>query len=68
MTDIALQRRFTRKREDIENRCIYGLEYFCDGTPNKSENENDKPRNICPIYNNCGIRKHSIFEENNNED
>lgn len=62
------QSRFSHKREDIEERCIYGFDHFCDGTPNISVNPHGTHKRACPMSKCCEIKKHSIFEEiNNNE-
>lgn len=66
MTDSTIQTYFTQKRQQLETDCLYGLTHFCDGTTNMSAEgiENGvKPKDICPRYFNCDIRKHSIYEE-----
>ena len=56
------QNDFSFRKQQIKQHCEYGLEYFCDGTPNFSEVRRDavkKPpckyfRNHCPVQNSIG--------------
>ena len=66
MSPRTIGNRFQIKQTDIRLLCIYGYEHFCDGTPNKSVNENGIPKEPCPMYKDCEIRKKSIFEEKDN--
>lgn len=54
---------FEKKREYLAKECRYGLENFCDGSPNFSmlENQYIKPKKPCPIYSTCALRKISIY-------
>lgn len=53
---------FINKKKDIEDGCLYGMEYFCDGTPNKSVFDTDIRKPICPIYQDCAIKSKKVFE------
>lgn len=49
------------KRTQLENLCLYGIDHFCDGSPNRSEDVSDYlPR--CPDYAYCMIRKKHVFK------
>ena len=63
-----LQARISIKRMALERECVYGLEHFCDGTPNKSVNAYAKPKPPCEKYHCCKFRKHSVFNEEDNDD
>lgn len=62
MTDETMQSRFVEKKKMLEKKCLYGLRYFCDGTPNKSIINTDKPKPVCPKYYYCEIKKNKIFK------
>lgn len=54
---------FIYKRKKLMEQCYYGLEFFCDGTPNKSvDNHNTTPRPPCPNRLDCEICKEKIFK------
>lgn len=44
------------KKAFMRKYCPYGLEYFCDGTPNKSVNEKNTERKPCPKRYDCRIK------------
>ena len=58
-----LSSRIEEKQKEIKLLCIYGDSHFCDGRPNKSVDDRGTYKKPCPMYNNCSIRHHSIFEE-----
>lgn len=49
------------KRTQLENLCLYGIDHFCDGAPNRSVDVSDylPP---CPDYKYCTIRQRHIFK------
>ena len=64
MKDKTIQHRLLGKYAKLERDCQYGLTHFCDGTPNKSVDEQAQPKPICPKYHCCEIRRHSVFAKN----
>jgi hypothetical protein len=62
MSERTVQNRVSNKLERIERECIYGLEYFCDGKPNKSVLETDVLKPPCPNFAKCKIRRVQIFK------
>ena len=62
MTERTKQNHFTNKLHFLESNCIYGLEHFCDGTPNKSVDENTIPKPPCPNFTKCEIRRVKVFK------
>ena len=68
MEDKTIESRFTAKRAVLERECPYGLKYFCDGTPNKSEIDTDKQKKPCAKYRSCTIRKVKIFKTLGSDD
>ena len=66
MSDKTVQHRIINKLKSINDSCTYGLTHFCDGTPNmsaKGVTPDTKPKDRCPNYFKCEIRKHSVYEE-----
>lgn len=61
--DKTIQARFTNKQQLLSRECKYGLYHFCDGTPNLSVDERLTPKEHCPDYFRCKIRKSSIFDK-----
>lgn len=54
---------FIYKRKKLVEQCYYGVNFFCDGTPNKSMgNTNTVHRPPCPNRLNCKICKEKIFK------
>ena len=62
MVDKTIESRYTNKKKQLEKECLYGLKHFCDGTPNRSMVNTDKPKPPCTKYRSCTIRKVKIFK------
>ena len=52
------------KQRLLLNECRYKLHHFCDGTPNKSIEHDDKHKQYppCPDFKNCELRRIKVLE------